>query len=111
MTELLASLSWLAVLSATVLYFILGALWYSPLLFAKAWMNVRNITEEDIGKPNPVIFLYAFVLQFIAVISLALFLRGWVLNLLQTAHLPASGPGRESSLRWPELPVFSLKHP
>ena len=93
MAELLASLSWLTVLAATVLYFILGALWYSPLLFAKAWMNVRNITEEDIGKPNPVIFLYAFILQFIAVISLALFFAGMGIETAANGALAGFGAG------------------
>lgn len=74
MTELLTSLNWLAVLTATIIYFALGALWYSPVLFANTWMKLRNIKEEDIGEPNPVIFFYSFILQFIAVISLALFI-------------------------------------
>lgn len=75
MTELLSSLNWFAVLSATVIYFALGAVWYSPILFAKTWMKLRKIREEDIGQPNPVIFIYSFILQFIAVISLALFIQ------------------------------------
>lgn len=74
MTELLSSLNWFAVLTSTVIYFALGALWYSPVLFAKTWMTLRDIKDEDIGEPNPIIFLYSFVLQFIAVISLALFI-------------------------------------
>ncbi|MEX2485729.1 MAG: DUF1761 domain-containing protein, partial [Brumimicrobium sp.] len=67
-------LNWIAVLVATVVYFILGALWYSPLMFANIWMKLRNISEDDIDKPNPIIFLYSFILQLIAVVSLALFM-------------------------------------
>lgn len=74
MTELLTSLNWFAVVTAALLYFFLGALWYSPALFADVWMKLRNLTEVDIDKPNPIIFFYSFVLQFIAVISLALFI-------------------------------------
>lgn len=74
MEDLLFSVNWLAVLTATILYFLLGALWYSPVLFANYWMKLRNISEEDIDSPNPVIFLYSFILQFIAVASLALFI-------------------------------------
>ncbi|MEX0646434.1 MAG: DUF1761 domain-containing protein [Balneolaceae bacterium] len=73
MSELLASLNWLSVITATVIYFALGALWYS-LIFAKTWMKLRGITEKDVNEPNPVIFFYSFILQLIAVISLALFL-------------------------------------
>lgn len=74
MAELLSSLNWLAVVVATIAYFLLGALWYSPVLFAKKWMELRNIKEEDIDGPNPVIFFYSFILQLIGVISLALFI-------------------------------------
>jgi hypothetical protein len=30
--------------------FMLGALWYSPMLFYKAWMKENNFTGEDIKK-------------------------------------------------------------
>jgi len=73
MEDLLISVNWLAVLTATLLYFIFGALWYSPVLFANVWMKLRNLNEEDIGDPNPLIFLYSFLLQFLAVLSLAIF--------------------------------------
>ena len=46
----LQHLNYLAVAVAAVVYFILGALWYSPLLFVKIWMKGNNIptpTEED----------------------------------------------------------------
>jgi hypothetical protein len=74
MAELISTVNWLAVIVATLLYFFLGALWYSPVLFAKKWMELRNISENDIDGPNPVIFLYSFLLQLIAVSSLALFI-------------------------------------
>lgn len=75
MTDLLISLNWFAVLTSTVIYFALGAVWYSPVLFAKTWMKLRNLTDDDIGQPNPIIFLYSFILQLVAVISLALFIN------------------------------------
>ena len=74
MAELLSSLNRITISVSTVVYFILAAFWFSPLLFANAWMKLRNISVEDIGKPNPIIFFYSFILQFIAVISLALFI-------------------------------------
>lgn len=75
MVELLISLNWWAVLAATVAYFVLGAIWYS-FLFANLWMKLRELNEEDIKDPNPVIFLWSFVLQFIATLTLALFIEG-----------------------------------
>ncbi len=46
----LSDVNFPAVLLATVLTFGLGALWYSPLLFAKAWMAGHGYTEADIRK-------------------------------------------------------------
>lgn len=41
-------MNFLAVGLATILTFGLGALWYSPLLFAKPWMAGHGYTEADI---------------------------------------------------------------
>jgi hypothetical protein len=40
-------INWLAVLVSAVIYFVLGALWYSPLLFANIFMRYRGLTRED----------------------------------------------------------------
>lgn len=47
MNELTEGVNWLAVIIGTVLSFILGWAWYSPLLFVKKWMEGINV------KPNP----------------------------------------------------------
>ncbi|MCC5941901.1 MAG: DUF1761 domain-containing protein [Balneolaceae bacterium] len=93
MAELLSSLNWLAVLTATFLYFVLGALWYSPVLFAKKWMELRNIKEEDIDGPNPIIFLYSFILQLIGVISLALFMAAMGIDSALNGAIVGFGAG------------------
>ena len=46
MGELTEGVNWLAVIIGTVLSFILGWAWYSPLLFVKKWMEGLSI------KPN-----------------------------------------------------------
>lgn len=74
MIDLLASLNWLSIIVATVVYFVLGALWYSPVLFGNIWMKLRNLDKDTMEQPNPIIYLYSFILQFIGVISLALFI-------------------------------------
>lgn len=38
----------LAVIGAAVAVFLLGALWYSPLLFANAWMKANRYSAEDL---------------------------------------------------------------
>ncbi|MDX1641822.1 MAG: DUF1761 domain-containing protein, partial [Balneolaceae bacterium] len=74
MSDLISSLNWLSIITATVVYFVLGALWYSPVLFGNIWMKLRNLSKETMDDPNPIIYLYSFILQFIAVVSLALFI-------------------------------------
>jgi len=39
--------NWIAVLVAAAVAFLLGGLWYSPLLFAKAWIRLHKITDEQ----------------------------------------------------------------
>ena len=39
-------LNWLAVLVAAVATFLLGALWYSPMLFAKPWVRAHGYTPQ-----------------------------------------------------------------
>lgn len=43
----------IAVVVCAVFNLALGALWYSPLLFYKAWMAENKFTEEDLKKVNP----------------------------------------------------------
>lgn len=42
-----------AVLVCALANLALGAIWYSLLLFYKAWMKENNFTEEDLKKNNP----------------------------------------------------------
>jgi hypothetical protein len=42
-----------AVLTCAIANLVLGAIWYSPLLFYKAWMKENNFTDKDIKKVNP----------------------------------------------------------
>ena len=42
----LDEVNFLAVILATVLAFVLGAAWYSPLLFGRQWMAANGYTED-----------------------------------------------------------------
>ncbi len=69
------SINWLAVLVAGISAFVLGGVWYSPLLFGKAWMSENKLTEEDVKKGNASkIYGWAFVLSLIMAANLAMFL-------------------------------------
>lgn len=57
-----------AVLVCAAANLMLGALWYSPLMFYKAWMNENRFTEEDLKKVNPA-KTYGLTLVFSVIIS------------------------------------------
>lgn len=65
----------LAIIIAALSSFILGGLWYSPVLFGKAWMLETGITEEKVKNANMLkTFGLAFLASLIIAINLALFL-------------------------------------
>lgn len=65
-----------AILAATVSAFVLGGLWYSPMLFHRGWMRANGFTEADVAKGNQgKIFGLAFVFTLIMAFNLAMFLN------------------------------------
>ncbi len=69
------SLNWLAIIVAAVSAFILGGLWYSPLMLGKRWMKETGITEESTKNTNMIkLFTLAFILSLIASFFLAMFI-------------------------------------
>jgi hypothetical protein len=64
-----------AVIAAAVVSFLLGGLWYSPLLFAKVWQREAGVSDAQLQNANMgMIFGFAFVLCVIAAFVFALFL-------------------------------------
>ena len=64
-----------AVLTCAVANLLLGAIWYSPALFFRAWMGENNFTDEDIKKVNPAkTYGITFVISIIISYNLAFFL-------------------------------------
>jgi uncharacterized protein DUF1761 len=56
--DTLGQLNWLAVIVGALIYFILGAAWYSPVLFAKPWQ--RSIGWDPAQQPpqqNPLTYV------------------------------------------------------
>jgi hypothetical protein len=69
------AINWLAVAAAATSTFVLGGLWYSPLLFGRAWMTVNNMTEADLGRGNMAkIFGLSFLYSLLMAANLAMFL-------------------------------------
>jgi hypothetical protein len=64
-----------AVLTAAASGFVLGGLWYSPLMFAKAWQREAGISDEQMKNANMgLVFGLAFVLCLVASFVFAMFL-------------------------------------
>ena len=67
--------NYLAVLAAAVSAFVLGGLWYSPVLFHKAWLAASGLTPEQAAAGNPaMIFGLSFLLALVAAFVFAMFL-------------------------------------
>jgi hypothetical protein len=69
--------NWLAVLVAAIVIFLLGGLWYSPVLFAKRWIALQNKTEEQMraeaaGANMPLMYASAFVTGLIIAWAMAM---------------------------------------
>lgn len=74
-TTVLSKLNYFAVFAAALATFVIGGLWYSPLLFAKKWMSANNFTEGDLKAGRlEVIFASSFVLALISALVLAMFI-------------------------------------
>jgi len=64
--------NYLAVLVAGAAYMVLGALWYSPVLFANAWMKGIGKTKEQIAKDfSPFSYVWAILTSLIASYGIA----------------------------------------
>lgn len=63
----------LAVLAAAVSSFVLGGLWYSPILFGAVWSREAGVPEKGTGHPA-MVFGLAFVLSLVAAAVFAMFL-------------------------------------
>ena len=71
----LSSLNYFAIFVAALSTFLIGGLWYSPVLFSNAWMKENGFSEEDLKGANmAMIFGSSFVLQLIIAFNLAAFL-------------------------------------
>lgn len=67
------SINWLAVVVGAAIYFVLGALWYSPPLFARPWQAAIG-WDESRPQPetNPLTYVVPGVLYLVAGIAMAL---------------------------------------
>ncbi|MBI5472194.1 MAG: DUF1761 domain-containing protein [Ignavibacteriae bacterium] len=69
------SINHLAVFVCALLNLVVGAVWYSPVLFYRAWLQENNLREEDLKNANLAkLYGITFVLAWIISYNLAFFL-------------------------------------
>jgi len=77
MRDILKNINFAAVIVMAVFYFLLGYLWYSPVLFSSLWMDTLDMPIEQMkSRPLPmpyflsVMGVYSFLIIFILAIIL-----------------------------------------
>lgn len=70
------SINYLAVFVAALISFVVGGVWYSPIMFAKSWMEENGFKEEELQGNQAKIFAVSFILALIISLNLAAFLQG-----------------------------------
>jgi hypothetical protein len=73
-TEIFSNLNWLAILVASLAYFVLGALWYSKALFGTKWaaMIKLDMSDPNHSKGMGKMMAGSFLLMFVTSVGLAL---------------------------------------
>jgi hypothetical protein len=75
---ILEHLNYLAVAVCTVIYFVIGGTWFSPILFSKPWMDghkivmpTDDIAKAEMRKKMPTQMLTTFIVCFIMTVAMA----------------------------------------
>jgi hypothetical protein len=83
-----------AVLACGVGSLVLGALWYSPVLFGSRWQSLAGVSEEQLAGDHFKIFGLAFILSLVAAFVFAIFLGP------EMGLGPSIGAGASAGLCW-----------
>lgn len=70
--DALGELNWLAVIVATIVYFALGALWYSPVAFGKPWQRAIGWDETNQQGASPIIYAGPALFALVSTIATAM---------------------------------------
>ena len=87
--------NWFGIAAGAISAFVVGGLWYSPLLFGKSWMKLAGVTQETLDGANPALMYgLGFVLSLLAALVFAMFIGS-------SPSLPfAAGAGFSAGLCW-----------
>lgn len=77
-----SNINWLAIGVAALTNFMLGGLWYSPILFGKRWQKENNLSDEDLKNTNQLrVFGFSLLWSVVMSVNLGLFLADKSTNL------------------------------
>ena len=73
-TDFLHDINWIAVFCGALGYFMLGALWYSKILFAPKWIELTkvDVSNPDAKKGMGLLMLMSFIWMFISSLGIAI---------------------------------------
>lgn len=69
-----SAVNWLAVAVGAVLTFVVGGVWYSPLLFGRTWQRLVGLSDAELRKGVARTYAASFVCAWVAAANLAFFL-------------------------------------
>ena len=93
-----------AVVAAAIATFVIGGVWYSPVLFHKAWMDASGLNEADLKKSSMAkIFGMSFIFSLMMAYNLAAFLAG-----PDTTVLWGTAAGGLAGIGWVALSIGIL---
>ena len=86
-TEIFSQVNWIAILVATIAYFIVGAIWYSKALFGVQWAKLvgMDMNDPNKGKGMGKMLITTFLLILISCIGIAL-----LVNRIDLVYLPSA---------------------
>ena len=64
-----------AILAAALSAFLVGGLWYSPLIFGRLWKSANGFAADQPAAPTAKIFVLSFILTLVMAVNLAMFLN------------------------------------
>ena len=95
----------LSILAAGFVHFLIGGLWYSPLMFSKIWMHGLGLTDADI-KEAPVNIWMALLASALASFAQAAALA-WLFVTLAMPAVPAAAlVGAAAALAFGFMPML-----
>jgi MFS family permease len=70
--EVLSDVNWIAVLVATIVWFVLGAGWYIAPPIATRWARAGGIEIPEDAGPDPKVFVLTLVVYFVVAVGTAM---------------------------------------